>query len=127
MSNKEILDTEEFFKQEFPEIFEDVYISFHLPEGWAKRVYALCQELQIVNPEVRACQVKSKFGGLRFYVDHANEAGKKLIDECESACWKICMYCGKAREVVPGEHNPDKLYYKDHEKCVEEARKNWKW
>jgi hypothetical protein len=106
---------QEFFQQEFPQMFENVYCGFYLPKGWAEEVFKLCEKLQVINPELRVAEVKVKFSGLRFYVDHDNERARQLITECENACNRLCAYCGMLRD----------KRFEDHPACKIEAAKNW--
>lgn len=49
---------------------------------------------------VQAVQVKEKYGGLRFYVDGANEYVRGLISMAESMSYRTCEECGN-----PGKPN----------------------
>lgn len=44
--------------------------------------------------QVVASQVKEKFGGLRFYVNAADDTVRGMIDMAESMSYKICETCG---------------------------------
>ena len=54
------------------------------------------------DEDFRAEQVKSKFGGLRFYVSTSNEKINDLIDFAERDSYKVCENCG-SREGVTSE------------------------
>jgi NADH pyrophosphatase NudC (nudix superfamily) len=41
-----------------------------------------------------AAQVKEKFGGLRFYVDNADDYTRGVIAMAESMSYKTCEVCG---------------------------------
>ena len=47
-----------------------------------------------------AVQVKEKFGGLRFYVDNADDYTSGVIAMAESMSYRTCEYCGS-----PGKQN----------------------
>lgn len=47
------------------------------------------EEVQVV-----AAQVKEKFGGLRFYVDGADDEVRGMIEMAEGMSYKICEDCG---------------------------------
>lgn len=47
-------------------------------------------ELQVV-----AVQVKEKFGGLRFYVNNADDRVYGMIDMASAMSYRICEQCGK--------------------------------
>ena len=44
-------------------------------------------------------QIKEKFGGLRFYVDHGNEELHNMIDKAEEESYKVCEFCGSKEDV----------------------------
>lgn len=69
-TNKEIFAK---FKERWPVMFSDVVCGFHLPERWVPFVWSLCGELEHLKIPVRVDQVKSKFGGLRFYFHIHND------------------------------------------------------
>jgi hypothetical protein len=72
-------------------------------DGWLQLIDDLCTKLTALNPKdgpgIRAVQVKSKFGGLRFYVDHCTLEQDEAINEAERLSYKTCEICGK-----PGKH-----------------------
>ena len=49
--------------------------------------------------QVEAVQVKEKFGGLRFYVNGADETANAYIDFAESLSFRVCEYCGSTKDV----------------------------
>ena len=49
--------------------------------------------------QVKAQQVKEKFGGLRFYVGGADNYVHGLIDMAERMSYKICEICGSTEDV----------------------------
>ena len=62
---------------DFPKLYEQYYWSpqetsmyrgFDCGDGWFDLIYQLSKKLSAIYPNVRAVQVKEKFGGLRFYV-----------------------------------------------------------
>ncbi|HNW88054.1 MAG TPA: hypothetical protein PKN48_00195 [Bacteroidales bacterium] len=71
-------------------------------DGWYDLLDTLCFLLTEVCPEIEATQVKSKFGGLRFYVDHANDAANTLISFAENMSYKLCEICGNRGERIQG-------------------------
>ena len=73
-------------------------------DGWFNILDLLCEGLQRVTdaggPQVVAFQIKSKFGGLRFYVDdHSSEQGV-LIKQAERMAQRTCETCGAPGERV---------------------------
>jgi hypothetical protein len=75
---------------------------FTMEDGWFDIVYDLSKELEeiIKNIDIEdkpaAFQMKSKLGGLRFYMDgeFVEEIGE-AISEAESLSYKTCEFCGK--------------------------------
>jgi len=98
----------------YPKIFSQIK-SFQHGNGWFHIIDALCaciqnecdhniRELKRINPEVteediedlqvRAVQVKEKFGGLRFYIGSGNTEIFGMIRMAEEISFKICEECG---------------------------------
>jgi hypothetical protein len=92
------MKTFEDFKREFPSLYDHPKLfDFSLPPGWTELVWELSQSLVPLGIEV--VQVKSKFGGLRFYTDTlVDPDAAQLISEAESKSFHICEECG-----APGE------------------------
>lgn len=68
---------------------------FDIPEGWLKLVDKLMGDLRAAGWEGQIMQVKDKFGGLRFYVDSADEEHYVLINTAEAASFHACEDCGE--------------------------------
>jgi len=73
---------------------------FSCEDGWFALIDALCARLQEMTdhegaPQVVAAQVKEKFGTLRFYAEHANEAQRSLIHDAETRSARLCEICGE--------------------------------
>ena len=73
------------------------------PEGWAKLCEDLCAELKVLFDRVgyknySLCQVKEKFGGLRWYDNGVpTEIYKEyndIIRKYEDLSYKTCCVCG---------------------------------
>lgn len=98
----------------YPKIFSQIR-SFQHGDGWLHIIDALCaciqnecdhniKDLKRINPEVteeeledlqvRAVQVKEKFGGLRFYIGSGNTEIFGMIRMAEEISFKICEECG---------------------------------
>jgi hypothetical protein len=90
---------------------------FSIQDGWYDLVYQLSEELtdlygklfeldvffegnDCVFPVV--AQVKEKFGGLRFYVNWANDDIDKVIREYEDGSLQVCEFCGNIGKVRNG-------------------------
>jgi hypothetical protein len=97
--------------KDFPDLYKQYYLpmqqtcmcwGFDVNDGWFKLIYDLSTNIAKINPKCETCQVKEKFGGLRFYVDHGDEATYKLISKAEEDSFKICEVCG-----LPGKLNEE--------------------
>jgi len=74
-------------------------------DGWYDLIDELSAKIEAINEtlprkeRIEAEQVKSKFGGLRMYVNSVpnsvSEEVFKLIDEAEHKSFEICEECGK--------------------------------
>jgi hypothetical protein len=70
-------------------------------DSWFVLIDTLCQALQCETdeggaPQIVAKQVKSKFGGLRFYVnDKTSNAQRARIRLVESLSTRTCQVCGR--------------------------------
>src|SRR5262249_3378428 len=97
----------------YPKIFADRHGSmretamcwgFDVGDGWYDIIDKLCAEIQAIADkdglEVRAAQVKEKFGGLRFYVDGGNDKIRAAISRAEAASGETCETCGKPGKIV---------------------------
>jgi hypothetical protein len=68
-------------------------------KGWYKRVWANIKRygvpVDIDSMQVRASQVKEKYGGLRFYVHNSDDYVLGMIHMAEEMSYRICEVCGK--------------------------------
>lgn len=71
--------------------------------GWLPLIDNLCLWLQFGTdhnshtgkyPQVKAVQIKEKFGGLRFYVEGASSEQWAVISFVESLSMRTCETCG---------------------------------
>lgn len=101
-------DCSERLIKEFPYLYRKVICGVSCPEGWYELVRDLSSKLEPMMLEYNTSlipedaafelfvnQVKSKFGGLRFYVSSGTDEMYELINEAEQASYSICEYCGK--------------------------------
>jgi hypothetical protein len=102
---------EEKLVKDFPQIFRDwggdpmltcMAWGLEIQDGWISLIRKLCEDIMALNPpeEFKAEQVKSKFGGLRFYFSCATEEINKLISIAEHESYKICEICGSKDNVT---------------------------
>lgn len=90
---------------EFPEMLgRTAHGNFGVPRGWQALVYDLCAMLrrvgQSLGARVHVHQVKSKFGGLRFYYDAETDDDivrdivSSLVQHVEALSDYTCEVCG---------------------------------
>jgi len=103
---------EKLFKK-YPEIFANTDKPFSqslmgfgicCEDGWYWLIEQLCSVLQkgtdkYEDPQAVAFQVKQKWGGLRFYVDGANDKQRAMISLVENMSLSICEDCGTMKNV----------------------------
>lgn len=95
---------------------------FECGEGWYHVIHDLCQSVMAHCNKTgerppQACQVKEKYGGLRFYVDYASEEVYKIISSFEGYSYKVCEVCG-----APGKMRDDNRWVMT--RCDEHYRGN---
>ena len=77
-------------------------------DGWFGIVWRLCEDLEPLAREAErttgrpfeVLQVKEKFAGLRFYVNHRTDAIQNRIEAAEVESFHTCEVCGQ-----PGRHH----------------------
>lgn len=95
--------------EKYPAIFQDRYADmqqtamcwgFECSDGWYQLLDNLCSDLTRIGIDVKATQVKEKFGTLRFYTEYrgADEQLCRIADAIISAAehrsGQICEECG---------------------------------
>jgi len=71
---------------------------FCIGPGWYGLVKKLIEELIEDGWDKQICQVKEKFGGLRFYTNGGGENHYSIISKYENLSVKICEKCGEPGE-----------------------------
>jgi hypothetical protein len=74
---------------------KDAYF-FDIDEGWYPLVKELIVDLINLNWDKQVCQVKEKFGGLRFYINGGSDDIFKRITKAENDSYEICEVTGKS-------------------------------
>lgn len=65
--------------------------------GWSAIIDRLHRELLVLDPEYELCQVKEKFGALRFYAEFRAEVRQvcqALVASAEAESARTCERCG---------------------------------
>lgn len=71
-----------------------VWKSFDIGDGWIDLVGQLIRDIIETGDEWKIAQIKSKFGGLRFYVETESDAVRSLIRQAEIESGRLCEECG---------------------------------
>jgi hypothetical protein len=104
---------------EFPDLYTQdhshslMYQGFAVGDGWYNILYRLSTKIKSiissmpgegVDPkEYCACQVKEKFGGLRFYMHKSTTEIKEAIREAEEEAARTCETCGNPGTLNEGD------------------------
>lgn len=70
--------------------------------GWLGLIKELIEEAIKLGWDRQVCQIKEKFGGLRFYINEASDEVHKLIQEAQNKSYEICEVCGEPGKMRPG-------------------------
>jgi hypothetical protein len=73
----------------------DSYKGVQCNYGWYQLLIDLCTELKKANFTGYILQIKSKFGGLRFYISSPTREQYHLIHKAEESSFTICEICGR--------------------------------
>lgn len=105
--------------QRYPRIFADRHRpvtessmawGFEVGDGWFDLIDALCEQLQFSTdynkaPQLRAAQVKEKFGTLSFYWrGEASQAQRGMIALAGTMSARICEKCGRPGRKLVHDH-----------------------
>jgi hypothetical protein len=72
---------------------------FQCSSGWHPLIQELIQDLIELGWNKEACQIKEKFGGLRFYINEGSNEIYDRITEAEGKSYSICEHCGSPGEI----------------------------
>jgi hypothetical protein len=79
---------------------------FSVGSGWYQLLKDLIVDLIELGWDKQVCQVKEKFGGLRFYINSASNEVHDRITKAENESYKICEVTG-----LPGKLRTDIGWY----------------
>jgi hypothetical protein len=74
-------------------------LMFEVDDGWMKLLKDLIQDLIQLGWDRQICQVKEKFGGLRFYINEGSDVVHDRIREAENLSLEICEVTGEPGEL----------------------------
>ena len=97
-----------------PNIFDSHF--FAVESGWYPLIKDLIEDLIKLGWDKQICQVKEKFGGLRWYINSGSDEIYNRITDAERKSYTICEKTGK-----PGELRTDIGWYRTL--CDEEYEK----
>jgi len=72
---------------------------FSVDQGWYPLIKDLVDDLIKLGWNKQVCQVKEKFGGLRFYINEGSDEIYKRITIAEKVSYKTCERCGEKGEL----------------------------
>jgi hypothetical protein len=80
---------------------------FAVREGWFQLIKDLIVDLIALGWDKQVCQVKEKFGGLRFYINDGTDEIFDRINKAEDESYKTCEITG-----TPGKLRTDIKWYR---------------
>jgi hypothetical protein len=72
---------------------------FDVDNGWYLLIKELIEDLITLGWDKQTCQVKEKFGGLRFYINSGSDEIFARISKAENDSYEICEKCGEKGEL----------------------------
>jgi hypothetical protein len=85
------------FYADRPPITDSGFFSVDL--GWYPIIRDLIEDLIKLGWNKQVCQVKEKFGGLRFYINEGSNEIHKRISDAEELSYETCETCGEHGEM----------------------------
>ena len=85
------------YKTDLPPITDSHF--FTVEKGWYPMIKKLIIDLIELGWDKQTCQVKEKFGGLRFYINGGSNEIYDRISEAEKESYTICEVTGKPGEL----------------------------
>lgn len=75
---------------------------FSVKDGWIPLIQKLIEETIEAGWNKQICQVKEKFGGLRFYINDSSKEVHDIISNYEHISYHTCEVCGEKGELRKG-------------------------
>lgn len=71
-------------------------------EGWLELIKNCIDECISAGWDKQICQIKEKWGGLRFYINLGTDEIFDIISKYENLSYKTCENCGSINNVTTG-------------------------
>jgi len=99
LNEKLFCDFPDLFRERYGNVAKDplTYWGIQCGDGWYALVASVAELLTRHNPNIKAEQVKEKFGGLRFYHTYNDDYTHGVVEMAGHISFQICEVCG-----VPG-------------------------
>jgi hypothetical protein len=70
--------------------------SWSCDKGWHPLIIELIEKITPLteNMDIQVTQIKEKFGGLSFYINHGTDEIFNIIQKYEEMSYKVCEVCG---------------------------------
>jgi hypothetical protein len=94
---EEIGGVENGFYTDRPQIKERG--AFGVSNGWLGLIKEMMEDIIQMGWDKQVCQVKEKFGGLRFYINSASNEVHDRITQAEKLSYDVCETCGESGEL----------------------------
>jgi hypothetical protein len=72
---------------------------FYVGNGWFPLIKELIEDLIALGWNKQTCQVKEKFGSMRFYINEGSDEIFNRITKAERDSYEICETCGEKGEL----------------------------
>ena len=72
---------------------------FGVANGWLGLIKEMMEDIIQMGWDKQVCQVKEKFGGLRFYINSASNEVHDRITQAEKLSYDVCETCGESGEL----------------------------
>lgn len=83
----------------YPTLFRPTFY-FECEDGWFDIIDECAKDLMTYAPDSVACQVKEKYGTLRFYLYAHDKPANKIIEKAEKKSEVTCEVCGEKGEIT---------------------------
>ena len=88
--------------KKYPDLYEYLSFGVECGIGWYDIIKELSATISKLDTDVRALQVKEKFGELRFYIGSAPDSVYVAINTAEVKSRTTCEDCGKPGKLMGG-------------------------